>query len=112
MKLSPQRSALFAYTTLFRSLHFVGNCAQTEDFSDGRAAFCEPLRDLFMIQTEALCQGLQALAERFGLNHEEIAQRLAKGRSSVTEVLSLRAIPDEVKRSEERRVGKECRALW
>jgi ParB family chromosome partitioning protein len=41
--------------------------------------------------------GLQALAERFGLNHEEIAQRLAKGRSSVTEVLSLRAIPDEVK---------------
>src|SRR5438132_4098198 len=75
MKLSPQRSALFAYTTLFRSLHFVGNCAQTEDFSDGRAAFCEPLRDLFMIQTEALCQGLQALAERFGLNHEEIAQR-------------------------------------
>ena len=41
--------------------------------------------------------GLQALAERFGLYHEEIAQRLAKGRSSVTEVLSLRAIPDEVK---------------
>jgi ParB family chromosome partitioning protein len=41
--------------------------------------------------------GLQALADRFGLTHEEIAQRLSKGRSSVTESLSLRSIPDEIK---------------
>jgi ParB family transcriptional regulator, chromosome partitioning protein len=41
--------------------------------------------------------GLQALADRFGLNHEDIAQRLGKGRSSITEILSLRAIPDEIK---------------
>jgi len=41
--------------------------------------------------------GVQALADRFGLNHEEISQRLGKGRSSVTESLSLRSIPDEVK---------------
>ena len=37
--------------------------------------------------------GVQALGERFGLTHEEIA----KARSSITEVLSLRTIPDAVK---------------
>jgi ParB family transcriptional regulator, chromosome partitioning protein len=41
--------------------------------------------------------GLQALGDRFGLTHEEIALRLGKGRSSITEILSLRSIPDEVK---------------
>ena len=41
--------------------------------------------------------GLQALADRFALTHEEIAGRVSKGRSSVTETLSLRSIPDEVK---------------
>jgi ParB family chromosome partitioning protein len=41
--------------------------------------------------------GVQALSDRFGLNHEEIAHRIGKGRSSVTEVLSLRSIPDDVK---------------
>jgi ParB family transcriptional regulator, chromosome partitioning protein len=41
--------------------------------------------------------GMQALADRFGLVHEEIARKLGKGRSSVTEILSLRAIPDTIK---------------
>ncbi len=41
--------------------------------------------------------GLQALGERWGLTHEEIAKKLGKSRSSVTEVLSLRSIPDELK---------------
>lgn len=41
--------------------------------------------------------GVQALADRFALTHEEIARRISKGRSSVTEVLSLRSIPDEIK---------------
>jgi ParB family transcriptional regulator, chromosome partitioning protein len=41
--------------------------------------------------------GVQALGDRFGLTHDEIAQRLAKGRSSITEVLSLRSIPDPIK---------------
>jgi ParB family transcriptional regulator, chromosome partitioning protein len=41
--------------------------------------------------------GLQSLAGRFGLTHEEIAKRIGKGRSSVTESLSLRNIPDGVK---------------
>jgi len=41
--------------------------------------------------------GVQALAGRFGLTHEEIAGKLSKSRSSITELLSLRAIPDEIK---------------
>ena len=41
--------------------------------------------------------GLQSLAERFGLTHEEIAKRIGKARSSVTESLSLRGIPDSIK---------------
>jgi len=41
--------------------------------------------------------GVQALADRFGLVHEEIARKLGKGRSSVTEILSLRVIPDSIK---------------
>ena len=41
--------------------------------------------------------GVQALAARFGLTHEEIARKVGKSRSSVTELLSLRIIPDEIK---------------
>lgn len=41
--------------------------------------------------------GLHALADRFALTHEEIARRVSKGRSSITESLSLRSIPDEIK---------------
>ena len=41
--------------------------------------------------------GVQALANRYALTHEEIASRIAKSRSSITETLSLRNIPDEVK---------------
>lgn len=41
--------------------------------------------------------GLHALADRFALTHEEIARRVSKSRSSVTESLSLRTIPDDIK---------------
>ncbi len=41
--------------------------------------------------------GIQALGERSGLTHEEIARKIGKSRSSVTETLSLRSIPDHLK---------------
>ena len=41
--------------------------------------------------------GIQNLADRFGLTHEQIGKQLGKARSSVTEVLTLRSIPDEIK---------------
>jgi ParB family transcriptional regulator, chromosome partitioning protein len=41
--------------------------------------------------------GLQALAERFGYTHEEIAKKIGKSRTSITEALSLAAIPGEIR---------------
>ena len=41
--------------------------------------------------------GIQALGDRFALTHEDIARKIGKGRSSITESLSLRSIPDEIK---------------
>ena len=41
--------------------------------------------------------GVQALASRFGMTHEEIAKKVGKSRPSITELLSLRSIPDEIK---------------
>jgi ParB family chromosome partitioning protein len=42
-------------------------------------------------------EGLQALADRFGYTHEEIAKKIGKSRSSVTEALSLATMPTEIK---------------
>jgi ParB family transcriptional regulator, chromosome partitioning protein len=41
--------------------------------------------------------GVQALGDRFGLTHEEISKKIGKARSSVTELLTLRIIPDDIK---------------
>jgi len=41
--------------------------------------------------------GVQVLADRFGLTHEEIGEKISKSRSSITETLSLRTIPGAVK---------------
>jgi len=41
--------------------------------------------------------GVQALGDRFGLTHEEISTKIGKSRTSVTELLTLRIIPDDIK---------------
>src|SRR5215203_3331266 len=41
--------------------------------------------------------GLRALCERFGYTHEEVARKVGKSRSSVTEALSISTIPDDVR---------------
>jgi len=41
--------------------------------------------------------GVYELAGQFGLTHEEIAAQVGKARSSITELFSLREIPDEVR---------------
>jgi ParB family transcriptional regulator, chromosome partitioning protein len=43
-------------------------------------------------------EGLHRLAEQFDYTHEEIARKIGKARSSVTEILSLRAIPEPVRK--------------
>ncbi len=42
--------------------------------------------------------GLARLADQFEYTHEEIARKIGKSRTSVTELLSLRVIPDAVRR--------------
>jgi ParB family transcriptional regulator, chromosome partitioning protein len=42
--------------------------------------------------------GLHRLAEQFAYTHEDIARKIAKARSSVTETLSLRLIPEAIRR--------------
>jgi ParB family transcriptional regulator, chromosome partitioning protein len=42
-------------------------------------------------------EGLEALATRFGYTHEEIATRIGKSRSSITEALSIATLPADVK---------------
>lgn len=41
--------------------------------------------------------GLQALCERFGYTHEEVARKVGKSRSTVTEALSIAGIPPDVR---------------
>jgi ParB family transcriptional regulator, chromosome partitioning protein len=41
--------------------------------------------------------GLLALCERFGYTHEEVARKVGKSRSTVTEALSIAAIPQDVR---------------
>lgn len=46
-------------------------------------------------------EGLMVLIDRFGYTHEEVARKIGKSRSSVTESLSIAGLPNEVK--------EECR---
>jgi ParB family chromosome partitioning protein len=41
--------------------------------------------------------GLRVLAERFGYTHEDMAEKLGKSRTTITESLSLATMPDEVR---------------
>jgi len=43
-------------------------------------------------------EGLARLGEQFDYTHEDIARKIGKSRSSVTETLSLRSIPDPLKK--------------
>jgi ParB family transcriptional regulator, chromosome partitioning protein len=42
-------------------------------------------------------EGLLVLVERFGYTHEEVAKKIGKSRSSITEALTIATMPNEVK---------------
>ncbi|MBZ5644726.1 MAG: hypothetical protein LAO19_18360, partial [Acidobacteriia bacterium] len=42
--------------------------------------------------------GLQRLAEHFDYTHDDISKKIAKARSSVTETMSLRVIPEDLRK--------------
>jgi ParB family chromosome partitioning protein len=41
--------------------------------------------------------GLRALCEKFGYTHEEVARKVGKSRSTVTEALSIATLPEEIR---------------
>src|SRR5437867_1023882 len=41
--------------------------------------------------------GLRALCERFGYTHEDVARKVGKSRSTVTEALSIASIPEQIR---------------
>src|SRR2546430_17396573 len=93
----PPRSTLFPYTTLFRSVFI----------SLGKAG------GALMADVEAIGR-LISLALRSGIPLKEIYRQL-RGISSDRAVglgpSKVLSVPDAI-RSEERRVGKECRSRW
>jgi len=54
--------------------------------------------------------GLWALCERFGYTHEDVAKKVGKSRSSVTEALSITTLPEEI-REECRRADISVKSL-
>src|SRR2546422_11383237 len=96
----PPRSTLFPYTTLFRSLHIFGGERE------------ELLRQGARLRGALAAQG----EERLHLAEQRVgALRLERARFAVAlQRLAVQAPlrEDVAQRSEERRVGKECRSRW
>jgi len=82
--------------TLVAALQGKGHRVVSLDLKSG----CD-LRRPFSLTPFEEADGLQALAERFGYTHEDIAKRIGKSRSSISEALSLATMPPEVR--------EECR---
>src|SRR3989441_12072383 len=100
----PPRSTLFPYTTLFRSVLTSNNA---RELSDGLKRRCLHLFIDFPAPAEEL--------EIIRLKVPEIPARLASAVVAAVQkirALELRKPPSVSERSEERRVGKECRSRW
>src|SRR5205814_5115651 len=57
-------------------------------------------------------QAFDRLSREFNVTQEQMAQRTGKDRTTIANYIRLLKLPIEVQRSEERRVGKECRSRW
>lgn len=69
------------------------------DLDDARALEVALIENLQRQDLSAFeeAEGLQALIDQYGLTHDEIAQRISKARSSVTETLGLLGIPRHIR---------------
>ena len=56
--------------------------------------------------------GLKALADKFGYKHDEIAQKISKSRSTVTELMTIAGLPDDIRqRCRERNIAAKATLL-
>src|SRR3989475_10553832 len=102
----PPRSTLFPYTTLFRSRHRDDEGdGQKEDLEDDapRQALPDEVSELLGHLAEQHQEGerREREPERREVLAQQVAAEDAHGRSR-----------HYIRRSEERRVGKECRSRW
>src|SRR5256885_13342991 len=94
----PPRSTLFPYTTLFRSPVLTGRKTESEKFAGALRTYA----------LEALMQDNKAL--QAGTSHN-LGQNFAKA-FNVQYQTAAGGLEYVWNRSEERRVGKECRSRW
>src|SRR5256885_14564737 len=108
----PPKSTLFPYTTLFRSalqpdMYVVGNVVSRARLPDGSPKF--PLMEAILESGAPYTSGPQWLCEQV-LHHPSCPRHVlavagTHGKTTTTSMLAWI-------RSEERRVGKECRSRW
>src|SRR2546422_11297258 len=95
----PPRSTLFPYTTLFRSLQRLAGGDR------GHA-----LRALILVPTRELAEQVLQSARTYGRHVRVTAAAVYGGVGMEPQTRALKHGADI--RSEERRVGKECRSRW
>src|SRR5256885_16527694 len=108
----PPRSTLFPYTTLFRSLGKVSYHVPCHLRVQNLGLKTRDLMRLVpgtSVDTIERCSGHNGT---YGVKHEFRAASVRIGRAVVQRVESAQADHYTSDRSEERRVGKECRSRW
>src|SRR3989449_11704386 len=112
----PPRSTLFPYTTLFRSVleRVGGEARQRLEPGDDRR---EPPRTrLGEVRVRRLARVVTRALEVEAADLEQFAERLSallEGRQHARDVRTVAGpVESDRRRSEERRVGKECRSRW
>src|SRR5256885_17160340 len=108
----PPRSTLFPYTTLFRSIHLRGYAQKQPKQEYKREAF-ELFRQLIdQVKTE-VTRVLMTVQVQSREQVEQATEALEQRSAHSLEHMTYGAPSDgDIGRSEERRVGKECRSRW
>src|SRR3989441_11397559 len=98
----PPRSTLFPYTTLFRSQQQLDSAVRT---FDQQAIALSPAAK------QAKQRDLQQLQQRFEQRNSELQDKAQQRQRELLQPIQAR-VTGVIQRSEERRVGKECRSRW
>src|SRR2546422_10601756 len=98
----PPRSTLFPYTTLFRSTAHSPSPVLLDLLGDART------------QTHELAKAEEAYRKAAELDPSELSHQRGLGQTLLAEEKYSEALKiyQKLSRSEERRVGKECRSRW
>src|SRR2546425_11640603 len=102
----PPRSTLFPYTTLFRSLVSFAKAGRAPIEPHGGFAFVAVAPDEFLVR-----RGVRQIAETSDIDADRFMRSAKRRLRAERRKFAAAAAAADV-RSEERRVGKECRSRW